>query len=118
MAGWLSGAFPLRRADMDNRIRYTNGTSMSLLKAEKRILDEGKLGWFNMLGPGSLRCGVGVLENWTRPVDGGSRSCTRRITETTRGWLFNINDNFEGTTEAHAEQRALHVAAWLRSQAK
>ena len=101
-----------------DRIRFTNGTSMSLLKAEKRILNEGELAIGMMVTfDGACRCGVGVLENWTRSTY-GAQTFSRRITRDTRGELLNVNDGFKGSSPGRAEQRALHVAGWLRSQAK
>ena len=101
-----------------DRIRFVNGTSMSLRKAEKAILDEGQLVQYALVSADGRHCGVGVLENWTYDSATGMAACSRKITRKTRFRLSTVNDKFRGTTELECEDRALHVAAWLRSQAK
>ena len=102
---------------MDNRIRFTNGSRMSLLKAAKAIEDEGELALGMMVSPdGTCRCAVGVLEGWTRLPHRTSAS-NRTITPKTRRTLFSVNDQFLDSTELERKRRALHVAAWLRAEA-
>jgi hypothetical protein len=102
---------------MDNRIRFTNGSSISLLKAERAILDSEELALHEMLTFDGRRCGVGVLENWTRSTY-GAQTFSRRITPNTRRILLNVNDLYPGDTTEHNRQRARHVAAFLRGEAK
>jgi hypothetical protein len=96
-----------------DRIRFTDKSSMSLLKAERAILDEGQLDIGTMLSEdGMWRCAVGVLEDWIR-IPNEFSAWKRAITPKTKRTLLSLNDGIIGTRE----QRCLAVAAWLRSQA-
>lgn len=83
-------------------------------EAAQTIEREGKLITMKLLDDNGDRCALGVLGEFNKSNDGwmeGARADNGYVEIIEE--LISVNNSFEGTLE----ERAVHVAAWLRGQA-
>jgi hypothetical protein len=92
------------------RIRFDDGTMISVKEAARLIEGEGQLCRLS-LGQFGMRCGLAVLQGTAgNEPDAGFTSHRVMLNPSRIYKLTRINDDFHGTPEA----RAAHVAAALR----